>query len=62
MEEEIASVYHLRKVNKENLYSLRVAQDGRIGFRHNMTTVTTKEAARIEEETVKFTEVEELQN
>ena len=48
VEEETASIYHLRKVNKQNLNSLRVAQDGRIGYRHNVPMVTTKEAVRIE--------------
>ena len=55
-EEETASVYHLRKVNKQSVNSPRVAQDGRISYKHNMTTVTINDAVRIEQETVQITE------
>ena len=36
--------------------SPRVAQDGRISYKHNMTTVTINDAVRIEQETVQITE------
>ena len=55
-EEEVASLYHLRKINKGSLESLRVGQDCSVGYRHNIAMVTTKDSGRIEEETVNFTE------
>ena len=56
MEEEVSSLYHLGKIKKGSLESLRVAQDGRVGYRHNIAMATTNNLTRIEEEEVGFTD------
>jgi hypothetical protein len=56
VEVEDASPYYLRKVCKGSLDKLNVALDGRVGYRHNTPMVKTSDAARIEQETVHFTD------
>ena len=55
-EEELASIFHFRQVQKRGLEKLKVSEDGRIGFKKNMATVITSDAGRIEAETVAFTD------
>ena len=52
----MASIFHLRQVQKRGLEKLKVSVEGSIGFKKDMVSVTTSDAKRIEAETVAFTD------
>jgi hypothetical protein len=53
-EEEAASLFHMAKTKKADLTKLKVAEDGRVGYRSNVSMVVTEDPVRIEQETLNF--------
>ena len=53
-EEEAASLYHLCKINKSDLTSMKVAVGGVVGYSPGLDMEVTKDPERIKKETVHF--------
>ena len=53
-EEESASLYHLSKIPKSGLTSLKVSEDGVVGYKAGANMQVTRDQDRIEQKTVHF--------